>query len=100
MNRPCRVQSVIEGQHFDTVKAVHGAAVVKGFTGCMTCTADRLQRGATTWAELLAPLLDVSTRNATHMAQVNAERKEAEAIEMAEMCAVLDARKAAIKAAA
>lgn len=89
------IQFTIEGDHFDSIQRLHAIAVERGFDGSVGATAGRLRNGASTWAELVVPTLKCAVRGA-------ATRKIANAIaraEMAAMCAELDARRAALKAA-
>jgi hypothetical protein len=93
--RSAPIQIVIDGQHFGAIAYAFAAARDRGFAGAKTTFATRLKHGATTWAELLAPMKEDGGRVAT----CAAHRAEEKAL-MAQLCAELDARKAALKEAA
>lgn len=100
MKTSVRTQFVIDGAHFPSMKMAYGAAQRLGFAGCLTAFEARLHRGASTWAELLAPLNASASRNAKHMSDLGAAKREAERLEMLAMCDELDLRKAALRAVA
>jgi hypothetical protein len=88
-----RIQCVIDGQHFDAVSHAFAAAKERGFDGGEETFNARLRRGATTWSELLAPVQPNGKNGASKRATHRAEEKAL----MAQLCAELDARKAALK---
>jgi len=85
----------IEGERYATLHALFSTAKGRGFAGGITTFQARLKQGATTWAELLAPVQEHRGRAATRAAH----RAEEKAL-MAQLCAELDARKAALREAA
>lgn len=95
-----QIQVVIDGEHFACMSHAFAAARARGFAGCSQSFGARLKRGCTTWAELMAPL-EAGSRLGGQRAQITkaAHRAEEKAL-MAQLCAELDARKAALKEAA
>jgi ATP phosphoribosyltransferase regulatory subunit HisZ len=87
----------IEGERYATLHALFSTAKGRGFAGGITTFQARLKQGATTWAELLAPV-DTSRTGQAQTARA-AHRAEEKAL-MAQLCAELDARKAALREAA
>lgn len=79
---------VIEGRAFATVKAVYRyARGEKGYTGTERCLAERIKRGAHTWAELVAkPKISGNSKPAS-------DRKKAE---MHAICARIDSRRVVV----
>ena len=82
---------VVEGMRFPGARAVHAAAVARGFNGKKTIIEHRLKSGANTWKELAAP---VDERKSAAGKKAHLGRKAQYRAEMAALCAELDARKA------
>ena len=89
------IKITIEGMHFPSLRVLCSVAMTRGFTGSSKVIRNRVKAGATTWAELLAPP-HVNNGNLAKCA----ERRAKEKALMAQLCAELDARKAAIRSAA
>ena len=86
-------QIVIDGEHFDSMSFAIASAKHRGFTGSKETFFARVKRGATTWAEILAPVGKQGINSNPGRAAFRAREKA----QMAQMCAELDARKAALQ---
>jgi hypothetical protein len=95
-----RIRVAVDGELIDSLQTVINMARTRGFTGCDNTIIYRIQHGATTWAELLAPVDEGASKGGRVSGQRRATRLAKEKELMAQLCAELDARKAAIKEAA
>lgn len=100
MPRGIKTIHIIEGFRFYNARAALSCARTMGFNGGLSTIAERLKSGVSTMAELVAPVSEARIAAGKVNCKITKSTYECRRAEMAAMMAEVDARRAALAAAA